>query len=135
MNEDLKKFSDLMLNDEEFQKKLAEAASNYKGEQTEKAVFEGIVDPLAKEYGVNITCEDFMEAITQAASADGELINDELAQVAGGSDFGGLGANACSIIGAGIGATTTPDHTSSCFIIGVGDHIGACFSEGVTYQE
>lgn len=83
--------------------------------------------PLAKEYGLSATFEEFREyAGSFSGGADGELSDDELTQVAGGKGSGGF---VCGIVGAGFGNTGNPN--DNCFFLGMG--IGACFTEGATY--
>lgn len=101
--EDLLKYRDLLLNDSDFQKKFLAAAEKYDGDRDEKAVFDKVVLPLGKEYGLSATYEEFKEYTdTFASKASAELSEDELAQVAGGKG-GGLGIGKCMLFGAGIG--------------------------------
>ena len=96
--EDHKKFQELLTSDADFQEKFRKAAEAYKGEPDEKSVFEGLLLPLAKEHGLSATYDEFKEYTRAFAGADGELSDDELAQVAGGKDSGiGL----CLLVGAG----------------------------------
>ena len=76
----IKKFVELMNTDEAFQAKLKEALAKYDGEKTEEAVFQNVLAPLASEYGITATIEEYKDYIS-----DGELSTDELEQVAGGS--------------------------------------------------
>lgn len=67
MTENMKKFAELVKNDEEVQAELKE-----KGIKSQ----EGIID-FAKSYNINLTAEDFKA----------ELSEEELAKVAGGLDW------------------------------------------------
>ena len=58
---DIIKFRELLLTDTEFQEKLRKASEAYKGEKDEKAVFDNVLTPLAKEYGLSATYEEFRE--------------------------------------------------------------------------
>lgn len=49
MNQELKKFEELFKTDAGFQEKLKAAMYTYAGEQTEQAVFEAVLVPLAAE--------------------------------------------------------------------------------------
>ena len=90
MSEGILKFRELMQTDKAFQSKLEAALENYKGEKTEKAVFEAVLTPLAQEYGISATFEEYLDAIS-----DQELSLDELNQVAGGT----AKTNNCSVVG------------------------------------
>ena len=48
MNEGIKKFEELQRTDETFQAKLKAAVESYTGENTEEAVFNGVLVPVAK---------------------------------------------------------------------------------------
>ena len=124
---DIIKFRELLLTDAEFQEKLRKASETYKGEKDEKAVFDNVLTPLAKEYGLSATYEEFREyAGTFTGGADSELSEDELAQVAGGK---GAGAWGCFIVGAGGGSTSSNDW---CMVFGLG--MGICMVEGVSAE-
>ena len=86
---DLVKFRDLLSSDPEFREKFKKAAQVYSGEQDEKAVFDNLLLPLTKEYGLSATYEEFKSYIgTFAGDAESELSEDELSQVAGGKNSG-----------------------------------------------
>lgn len=125
--EDIRRYRDLLLTDEEFQKKFAAAAEAYKGEQTEQAVFENVMLPLGKEYGLSATYDEFKE-YTAAFSGDtsGELSEDELSQVAGGKDSGGGGLiwTKCMLVGVGIGGGGALKRISTGYDTGAGLCIG-----------
>ncbi len=124
---DIIKFRELLLTDADFQEKLRKAAESYTGEKNEKAVFDNVLTPIAREHGLSATFEEFKEyADSFAAGAEGELSEDELKQVAGGK---GTGIFVCAIMGAGFGNTGNPN--DNCFFIGMG--IGACAAEGASY--
>ena len=134
MNEGLAKFQNLLFTDEDFQQKLKTAAEAYNGEQTEEAVFENILVPLAAEYDISATYEEFKEYIAglNAMSMD----ESELKQISGGGKGGG--ATACFIFGVGFGGGSEnywdakPDEKKygGCFGIGAGSGAGACWGEG-----
>ena len=88
-NENVKKFEELLRSDEALQKKLAEAAKAFNGDKTdEKAVFEATFAKLAEEAGLPLSYGD----VRDYAAAEGELSDEDLADVAGGRGF-------CFIIG------------------------------------
>ena len=136
--ENVKKFMELLSKDEELQKKVKEATESYTGDKTnEKAVFEAVILPIAKEAGYEFSFED-AEELAKAAQDD-ELSEDEVAAAAGGvlnfnlcfgigitmnNDTGNPsnetivetgcdavlgGATACKIIGVGFGRTWDKD--------------------------
>ncbi len=123
---DLIKFRDLIASDPEFQEKFRKAAEAYKGPQDEKSVFENLLQPLGKEYGLSATYEEFKEftgAFT--GEAGGELSEDELEQVAGGKNSGiGL----CAGIGIGdlFGEDKDPSgYRVACQVVGASICLGA----------
>ena len=101
--EGIKKFVELVNTDEEFQAKLKEALASYDGEKTEEAVFSNVLTPLANEYGINATFEEYKEYI-----AGTEMSSDELAQVAGGTAKTGGNNGSCAVLG----------NTETCVIVG-----------------
>lgn len=124
MNEGLKKFEELLKTDAAFQEKLKAAMENYKGEKTEQAVFEDVLLPLAKEYGITATLAEVKEYINNVSGEDRELSEDEVNQVAGGGkDFG---ATACLGWGIGLGDSGS----GTCVVLGAGDGAGACAGSG-----
>jgi len=123
MNEGLKKFEELMKTDTDFQEKLKAAMENYNGEQTEQAVFEAVLVPLAKEYSIFASFEEYREYVANVSNEDRELTEDEVNQVAGGKSFG---ATACLAVGAGLGFPCD----SACIAVGIGMGADACAGEG-----
>ena len=125
---DMMKFRELMFTDADFQEKLKNAGEAYTGDKSEKAVFDNVLIPLAKEYGLSATFEEFKE-YTKAftGSAEGELSDDELSQVAGGK---GLGAAACASAGIGIGYASKNGISGGCFVFGYGTGFVACAGVG-----
>ncbi len=122
--EDLLKYRDLLLNDSDFQKKFLAAAEKYDGDKDEKAVFDKVVLPLGKEYGLSATYEEFKEYTdTFAGITEPELSEDELAQVAGGKG-GGLIWTKCMLFGFGIGVGGATEKTSTGYDAGMGICIG-----------
>jgi len=120
MNEGFRKFEELLKNDTAFQEKLKSAVESYKGEQTEEAVFEGVLVPVAKEYGIAASFEEFKEYTDHLTNADRELSEDEVNQVAGGGKGGGFGLTACAVIGIGAGAGAGSESGGACAVIGAG---------------
>ncbi|MBQ7497035.1 MAG: Nif11 family protein [Selenomonas sp.] len=94
----------------------------------EKAV-DAIIIPLAKEVGLPFTLEELKE-YEQDQVKNMILSEDELDQVAGGTN--GRGLNACAFLGIGIGKTSKKNRTAVCFIIGGSDGPVAGFDEDNT---
>ena len=81
--ENVKKFYEQLNGDEELQKKIKALADSYTGDKSdEKASFEAVVAPVAKEAGYEFTYEEATEAVKEAA--EGEIPDDDVANVAGG---------------------------------------------------
>ncbi len=81
--ENAKKFMELLKRDEELQKKMKAATESFTGDKTdEKAVFDAVFAPVAREAGYEVSFED-MEELAKA-SGDDELSEDEAAAAAGG---------------------------------------------------
>ena len=111
--ENAKKFMELLKRDEELQKKVKEATEAYTGDKTdEKAVFDAVLAPIAKEAGYEFSFEDAEELAK--TSGDDELSEDEAAAAAGGV----LNFNLCF----GIGITMNNDngHPSNETIVDAG---------------
>ena len=82
--ENVKKFYEQLNGDEELQKKIKSLADSYTGDKSdEKAAFEAVVAPVAKEAGYEFTYEEATEAAKEAA--EGEIPDDDAANVAGGN--------------------------------------------------
>ena len=131
MNENLEKFRKLLLTDGEFQKKLVSANEAYAGEKTEKAIFENVLVPVAEEYGISATYEEFQQYISDLASLN--MSDDELAQIAGGDkgyNGGGLCGADCKILGAGFGVGAGEKSGNICLVIGVGYGETVCAAVG-----
>jgi len=127
MKEDLVKFLELVKTDEALQKKLEEAAKNYTGEQTNEAVFNTVIVPVAKEAGYDITLDDMTQFVH-------ELNPDEMGQVAGGYGAG-IGGQICFILGIGGGGNLSQDKDGSmsgglCAGFGLGSGISGCLVYG-----
>ena len=116
---DLVKFRELLNTDTAFQDKLRKAAESYTGEPDDKAVFDNLLIPLAGEYGLSASYEEFVEYLG-AFMGDGgsELSEDELAMVAGGKGI-------CFVIGGSDG----PEADGHASINGVEGH--ACYYAGI----
>ena len=128
MNEGMEKFRKLLLTDEDFRNKLKEAVESYNGEKTEEAVFNNVVVPLAAQYDITATYEEFQSYQEHLANADTELNQDEVAQIAGGKDIWGAGSEVCYYVGAGCGGTSH----GACFLVGGTDgaRIETCIIRG-----
>ena len=133
MNEGIKKFEELMKTDESFQAKLKAAAETYDGEKTDEAVFNGVLVPVAKEYGISASYEEFKEYMETLASTDEIMDKDELNQIAGGKGRG-FGAAVCYGVGIGVGGGGGDDGGFACFVGGFGTEYGCC-GEGDPYGE
>lgn len=118
---DVRKFEELMKTDAGIQDKLRIAAEEFKGDASdEKAVFEGILLPVAEEAGLSASYEEFQEYMKSLAEGpDKELSMDELSQVAGGKDYADEGIGVCFGIGVGDLFGTTKDYRA-CEVIGAG---------------
>ena len=101
MSDGILKFRELLLTNEEFQAKLKNAVESYDGEKSEEGVFNNILMPIASEYGISATYDEFKAYMEHLASDDVELNTEEIAQVAGGDK--GFGINLCAGVGVGIG--------------------------------
>ena len=126
--EKAKEFLELINTDEKLQEKINEAAKAFTGDKKdEKAVFDAVIIPVAKEAGYEFSFEDAAEIVKDAG--EGELSEDELKKAAGGGfcmviggstkrDVGaGLGFGACKYVGVGIGGFITGylDNASSIY--------------------
>ena len=132
MNEGMEKFKELLLTDEEFQQKLKTAAENYDGEKTEEAVFHGVIEPVAAEYGISASFEEYTEYIRNIAE-DSELNSDELKQVAGGKiNGGGFGLIKCTVAGFGFGGAAGENGGGYCSLLGFGDGYTTCSIVGAS---
>ena len=107
VKEDAKKFMELLNTDEELQHKVKAATETYAGDKAdEKAVFEGILAPIAKEAGYEFTFADAEELAK--SSEDVELSDDDLGAVAGGAGgcfllgFSSLHSECCDDYGSGL---------------------------------
>ena len=93
---------------------MQEAAEVYTGNQTEEAIVNAVLVPLAAEYNITATFDEF-KAYMESLNRDDEMSKDELQQVASGKT-GGLGIEGCYVIGRGGGDGSG----GVCLIIGVG---------------
>lgn len=115
MNEGIRKFRKLLLTDEGFQQKLKAAAEAYTGEKTEEAIFNEVLAPLAAEYGISSSYDEFHSFMT----SDQEMDSEELAQIAGGKSAG-FGGSTCLILGVGIGGGGGDGAGGACVMLGAG---------------
>ena len=111
--ENAKRFMELMNEDEGLQKKVKESTAAYIGDRLdEKAVFEAVIAPSAKEVGLEFSYEDMVAFAEEAG--EGELSEDELSMAAGGVAH-------CVIIGGGTGKSWKKGHGGgACKYVGVG---------------
>jgi len=83
--ENVKAFYKELEANQELQKKIAAADAAYNGDTGDKkAVVEAIVLPIAKESGFDFTAEQLIDYVKQIM-LDGEISEDALASVAGGT--------------------------------------------------
>jgi len=127
----VRKVEELLRTDETFQKKLQAAAQAYTGEKTEEAVFENILSPVAAEYGITATFDEFHTYLERISSGEEMLNSDELKQISAGGK--GFGAIACELYGLGFGGTDGDLAGGICFIGGLGIRASACTGEGKEY--
>ena len=130
--DEIRKFQELMNTDEEFQKKLKDALETYTGEKTDEAVFNQVLIPLASEYGITATYDEYKAYIDQLK--DQELNNAEISQVAGGKS-GGLIAGGCYVIGHGVGGGGGNGAGVGCALLGVGWGTLTCAGKGSRNDE
>ena len=134
MTEGIKKFAELMNTDEVFRNKLIAAEESYKGEMTPEAVYNNVLSPLAREYGISISLEEFNELVS-SQDKDQSLNIDELQQAAGGKGenkpTNGGGAFACAGIGVGSGGGSGEGFGGGCGLIGFGVGLQTCVYEGL----
>lgn len=115
--ENVGRFEELLKSDEALQAKFAELGKAFEGtDADDRALFEGILAPLAAEAGLPFTYEEGVAYASQGK----ELSDDELDAVAGGFSV-------CYIIGGG----DEPDADSDCK--DGRRNIGACAYIGVTW--
>ncbi len=77
------RFEEEVMKSEELQKRLMDAARSFDGDRTdEKAIFEAVIFPIAKEIGMEFSYEEASGA--KNPDEDRELNPDELQAVAGG---------------------------------------------------
>ena len=74
--DEIRKFQELMSTDEEFQKKLKDALETYTGEKTDEAVFNQVLIPLASEYGITATYDEYKAYIDQLKDLLGKLLTE-----------------------------------------------------------
>ena len=87
--ENAKKFMELVASDEALQRKLEERTDAYEGDPAdERAIFEAIILPVAKEAGFELSYEDMTSLADNKNNKKGKLgkklSDDELMMVAGG---------------------------------------------------
>ena len=115
---DLNRFKELLNSDMEFREKLRKRAEEYTGEPDDKSVFEGVLLPIGKEYGLSATYEEFISFAGDLNGEEGELSEEELAQVAGGKGL-------CFVVG----GSNDAEVEASSHRLGVEAH--ACYYAGI----
>ena len=131
MENNVKKFLDAVNNDEALQKKVTQTLQAYTGEKTDKAVWEAVLQPLAREAGCDIPFEAF-QAYAEEKKGVQELSPDEFAQVAGGGhdNGGGIGITGCKVFGFGLGISAGSESGAGCLFIGLGWGRTSCITLG-----
>ena len=114
-NTDIQKFKELLAGDAGFREKFKKAAEAYTGEQDMKSVFDDLLLPLGKEYGLSATYDEFKEYTDSLTPADGELSEAELSQVAGGKDD-------CTNASAAVASIVMNDAIAGIHCQGIGFH-------------
>ena len=104
MNENLKKFLEMISKDETLKQKVLACKDLEKDDEVRSVV------ALAKEMGIELTEAD----IIVEKEAEDELSEDELTAVVGGSGCG------CPIVGGGGGKDDRDGHTYGCACVGYG---------------
>ena len=114
-------FEELLRSDESLQAKLRTATEAYQGDKAdERAVFDAIIAPLAAEADLPFTYDDAKTLV----EADAELVDEELAAVAGGgSDEDGNSKSDCVVLGFGEDVDACTDDyqgAGACKVVGIG---------------
>ena len=124
--ENIVKFEEKARNDEQLQKKIEEATKAFDGDKTdERTVFEAIIEPIAKEEGLEFTYDEVVEL--KEAAEKGEIDMEEMEAVSGGK----LGVSTkdadagCIALGLGFGAGVGAAGFAACYTFGIG--FGAFF--------
>ena len=103
----------------------------YEGVQTEEAIFNNVLVPLAAEYGISATFEEYKAFID--GLCEEKMSEDELEQVAGGAGKGaGAGLVACLGPGVGVGGGGGSGAGAGCIVYGVGWGQFDCIGMGTT---
>ena len=133
MSEDFSKLMELMKTDEGFKTRLQEKAEGYTGDKSGESVFNGIIVPVAAEYGLDVSCAD---AKAWAENLKCRALDpDELSQVSGGGEGKGYGMVLCDGLGIGLGAAAGDDdhgwfYAGLCLLAGVGQGELDCWGSG-----
>lgn len=109
--------------DENLQKKAAEALKALPADASEADQFNAVVAPLAKEMGLEVTLEDFA-----AMKDELSVSEEELKQTAGGGY--GVGLGSCRYVGFGAGANVTSEGGMVCIVLGLGIGSTTCALQG-----
>ena len=89
MDNNVRRFVELLQADAAFREKVQDAIRNYSGEETAEAVFQKVFRPAAEEKGFRFTLEDMKAYIQEKTDSEQMLSRDELDQAAGGLAIGG----------------------------------------------
>ena len=132
MDKDLERFRELLLTDENFQEKLKNALEAYDGGKTQEEIFNNVLVPVADEYGITASFDEFKFYLENLN--DAEMTKDELTQVAGGKGIngGGIGVTHCTVLGGGIGVVGTSEGGGACMVVGFGWGDQICYTVGVS---
>ena len=138
--ENAKKFMELVASDEALQRKLAERTEAYQGDlRDERAVFDAVTGPLAKEAGFDISYEDMLNLADNKNNKKGKLgkklSDDELLMVAGGAGQPmppeGMTAEELEALKKQLTAEQLKAFYI-CFLVGIGNDAEGCDKVGIT---
>ena len=137
--ENAKRFLEKISEDEVLRNKLAERTEAYQGDlRDEKAVFDAVTGPLAKEAGFDISYEDMLNLADNKNNKKGKLgkklSDDELLMVAGGVDQPMPEGMTAAELEA-LKSILTPEELKAwfiCFLAGIGNDKEGCDKVGLT---
>jgi len=131
MKYDITRFEELLKTDEKLRNRLKEALCSYDGDQTEEEVFNSVLAPIAAEYDIFATFDEFKTYIDGISNQ--ELNAAEISQITGGKRYKGVGGSLCYAVGVGIGGVAEKNgevgEVNTCLIVGMGDTAG-CMGAG-----
>ena len=118
--ENIKAFFEALSKDETIQKAMKEKELGYTGSKEDReAVIKAVLIPVAEEAGYTFTLEELKE-LEKGMREEGELAENELESVAGGTDDWGVWG-VCFLAGIGGGGTCVVVGFGFCFINGWGN--------------